>query len=333
MNVNKFYQKFSTCSFFLFLLLSMGLTATAQEPKDSSLAFTAPPASIPEPPPPPPALARAPDTTHVYRISYPRSLGFTAIATAANLWATPNLIKKKKPLTDAELASLNPNIFNDMEKWALRQNVTDRDKINVRSDHVLTITSLSAAALLADRKIRKDWTRIVTLYLETTSFTFSVYSFSPFGPLFHNKVRPVSYYADQPMEIRKEGNSRNSLYSGHVANAAASTFFMVKVYSDYHPELGAKKYLLYGAASLPPLLIGYLRVKALYHFPSDCLIGLIIGGVSGIVVPETHRIRNHSNLKVGLAATAAGPGLALSWKFDKKPQKILLNYADLASRK
>ncbi|RYZ49674.1 MAG: phosphatase PAP2 family protein [Chitinophagaceae bacterium] len=260
-------------------------------------------------------LPRASDSGQVYRMNYWRSLGFSALATAANLYAIPNLIKDKKPLTDAELQALNPNIFSDFDKWALNQDIDHdrRGKIDVTSDRILTLTSVGAAALFLDKKIRKDWLRILALYVETSGATFSVYNFSPFGALFNNKIRPLAYYDNFPLELRKDGNSRNSFYSGHVANAAASTFFMAKVYSDYHPELGGKKYLLYGLATLPPLLISYLRVKALFHFPTDCLVGLIIGGSMGVLVPETHRIKN-KGFSLGMASMSGVPAVALKWK-------------------
>ena len=100
------------------------------------------------------------------------------------------------------------------------------------------------------------------------------------------------YYDYFTYQQRKGGNQRNSFYSGHVANATAATFFAVKVYSDYHPEIRNKKYLLYAIASVPALFNGWLRIKALAHFPSDVLAGYMIGGLFGIVVPELHRIKS-----------------------------------------
>jgi membrane-associated phospholipid phosphatase len=257
------------------------------------------------------------DTSQVYRMNYKRSIAFNVIATAANIYAIPNLIKSKKELTDAELQSLNPDALNGIERWALRQDPTRRQQIDVLSDRILTLTAVGAASLLLDKNIRQHWVRIITMYYETSAVTFSMYNFSPFGPLFQNKIRPFAYYTNFPADQRREGNSRNSFYSGHVANAAASTFFMVKVYSDYHPEIGGKKYLLYGLATLPPLLISYLRVKALFHFPSDCLVGLIIGAANGIIIPETHRIKNR-NIQLGLTAAPGSAGVSMVWKFGNK---------------
>ena len=238
---------------------------------------------------------------------------FSVVATAANIYAIPNIIKAKKDLTDAELAALRPNIHKGFDRWALQQDPSKRE-INYRnSDIVLPAIVVSAAALGFDKAIRKDWLKILMMYYETHAVTFSLYNFSFFGPAFQNKVRPYSYYdtyftADQ----RRGGNQRNSLYSGHTASASAATFFIVKVFSDYHPEIGRKKYLLYGLASVPPLVEGYLRMKALTHFPSDIMVGFVVGAACGVAVPSLHRFRDRG-IKVSMIGTPAGPGVSVAW--------------------
>ena len=249
----------------------------------------------------------------IYRMNYWVSGTFSVVATAANIYAIPNIIKAKKDLTDAELAALRPNIHNGFDRWALQQDPSKRE-INYRnSDIVLPAIVVSAAALGFDKAIRKDWLKILMMYYETHAVTFSLYNFSFFGPAFQNKVRPYSYYdtyftADQ----RRGGNQRNSLYSGHTASASAATFFIVKVFSDYHPEIGRKKYLLYGLASVPPLVEGYLRMKALTHFPSDIMVGFVVGAACGVAVPSLHRFRDRG-IKVSMIGTPAGPGVSGAW--------------------
>jgi membrane-associated phospholipid phosphatase len=156
------------------------------------------------------------------------------------------------------------------------------------------------------------------MYYQMHAITFSFYNFSFFGPAFQNKYRPIVYYDQFPIQDRSGGNQRNSMYSGHVASSAASTFFLVKVYSDYHPELGHKKLLLYGLASIPPLIEGYFRVKALAHFPTDVMTGFIIGGACGIIVPELHRIKK-KNVQLDVTFSSMGtPELGLKWNPQSK---------------
>jgi membrane-associated phospholipid phosphatase len=90
---------------------------------------------------------------------------------------------------------------------------------------------------------------------------------------------------------------------------------MAKVYSDYHPEMGADKYWLFGAAVVPPLLMAYARLKALDHFPSDIAVGFAVGTLCGILIPEIHRIGDQ-DMSMGAYSSPEGTGLTLRWTTD-----------------
>ena len=108
----------------------------------------------------------------------------------------------------------------------------------------------------------------------------------------NDKARPLVYNPDIPFTDRSESGTLNSFFSGHVSTAAASTFFAAKVYSDYHPEFGNKKYLLFGAALIPPMVVGIYRYKAMKHFPTDVFTGLVVGAGMGVLVPHLHKRKN-----------------------------------------
>jgi membrane-associated phospholipid phosphatase len=114
------------------------------------------------------------------------------------------------------------------------------------------------------------------------------------------------YYDNLTRDERSSGWNRNSLYSGHTATAAASSFFAAKVYSDFHPD--ASKLLLYSLAAVPPLFIGYLRIISLEHFPSDVALGLGIGALCGVLIPELHKIQG-KNLQLGMYASPDAAGI------------------------
>ncbi len=260
---------------------------------------------------------------HLYRMNYWFSVGISLASSAANVYAIPNIIKAKPELTDAELAALSGEKFRGFDRWALRQDPARREEFYQYSDYMLPVIIASTGALALDKKIRRDWLRLLVMYWETHAVTFNMYNFSFFGPAFQNKVRPVSYYHEFDDNFRRRGNHRNSLYSGHTASAAAASFFAAKVYTDYHPELGARKYIFFGLATIPPLVEGYLRMKALAHFPSDIVVGLVIGATCGVVVPELHRYKRQG-VKLGLVPTPAGPGFNITWT----PQPKTSRYHD-----
>ncbi len=263
----------------------------------------------------------------IYKINTVSTLVISAAATAANGVAINNVLHNKRDLTPVEIQALRPDVVNGFDRWALHLDPSKRDHFYSLSDKTLTaILAGSAATFVLVKKTKKDWLRLGLMYYETQFLTFAFYDFSFFGPLFQNRLRPVVYYNYFPDDLRRGGNQRNSMYSGHVANATAATFFAVKVYLDYHPEMRKKKFLLYGLASLPPLFAGYTRIKALAHFPSDVMMGYLIGGAFGILVPEMHKIKN-PKINVSTFYNGQSKGLTLAWSFGYKKQQRVLNVA------
>ena len=251
---------------------------------------------------------------HPYKVNYWISGGIALAGGVTNYLGIPAIINKQE-ISVTELNALDKNAVNGFDRWVLNQDASKADGYN-KGAAIVLVTSVTLPAILAfDKYISKDWSKMLVMYLETISVVSNIYTYSPFGPSGQNRFRPVTYYSELPVSERNDGNNRNSFYSGHVASTAAASFFMAKVYSDYHPELGGKKYLVYAAAAIPPLLIGYFRVKGLRHFPSDDLVGLGVGACVGILIPEIHRIKlKNKELTVGLAATGQSTGLSLQWK-------------------
>jgi membrane-associated phospholipid phosphatase len=251
---------------------------------------------------------------HPYKVNYWISGGIALAGGITNYLGIPRIINKPE-ISTAELSALNRNNVSGFDSWALNQDAS-KAEANNKGANIVLVTSVTLPALLVfDKYIGKDWSKMLVMYLETMAVVSNIYGYSFIGPSVQNRFRPVTYYTDLPVSERNDGNNRNSFYSGHVASTAAASFFMAKVYSDYHPELHGKKYLLFAAAAIPPLLIGYFRIKGLRHFPSDDMVGLGVGALVGILIPEIHRIKfKNKNLTVGLSATGESAGIGLKWK-------------------
>ncbi len=251
---------------------------------------------------------------HPYKVNYWVSGGIALAGGITNYLGIPPIINKQE-ISVAEFNALNRNAISGFDKSALNQDASKAERYNKDAAIVLATSVSLPVILVFDKYISKDWSKMLVMYLETISVVSNIYTYSFIGPSNQNRFRPVTYYTDLPVSERNDGNNRNSFYSGHVASTAAASFFMAKVYADYHPELGGKKYLLYAAAAIPPLLIGYLRVKGLRHFPSDALVGLGVGACVGILIPEIHRIKlKNKNLTVGLTTTGESAGIGLKWQ-------------------
>jgi membrane-associated phospholipid phosphatase len=256
-----------------------------------------------------------------YKVNYWVTGSIIAVGMVSDYFAIGRL-KSKPKITSDELAFINSdqqkNLINSIDRWALDQNISNRDLFIKISDYGEIAIILLPGLLIIDKKIRKDWFDILLMYAEGHTITFSFYNYSPLGPTFINRYRPFVYYPELGDDYRmSNNNSRNSFFSGHTGSVTYSTFFMTKVFCDYHPNLGAKKYLLYLAASVPPAIIAYARVKALAHFPSDVAVGFGLGAIIGIVVPELHKNRKFKDFSLGMFTSPAGMGLTVGWNLER----------------
>ena len=189
----------------------------------------------------------------------------------------------------ADLAKLNPNDVNSFDRPIIFKDPSGYANAQKHSDFWLNFSIISPIVLGLDKKIRKDWLDLISLYLVSHAVDNTVYFAAAF-PV--RRARPFTYNTNVPVEDRVGLAKSNSFFSGHVSFAATSTFFLVKVFTDYHDIKGWKRLLLYAAATVPPSLVGYYRMEAARHFKTDVLLGLLIGGTSGIVVPSLHKNRS-----------------------------------------
>jgi hypothetical protein len=232
-------------------------------------------------------------------------------------------IRNKPSLTLADITYLSSPgqvaKINSIDRWGLRQKASDREKFEKLSNNGLAGMVFLPCLLLFDKKIQKDWGDLLLIYVEGHTLTLTNYCYNYVGPTFIERYRPRTYYSEFTDAARESGENRNSFYSGHVASTAYSTFFMAKVYSDYHPDLSTGgKVLIYSAATLPPLLMAYWRTKALAHFPTDNAVGLVFGAAIGILVPQLHKNHVKSNVSLGMFSSPEGMGLTVNWNLSNK---------------
>jgi hypothetical protein len=251
---------------------------------------------------------------HPYHVNYWVSGSICSVGLLLNVLGTPNTLHKDKISPD-EINSLNKNLINSFDRWALKQDPSQRAVEESYSSYTVAGSILLPGFLLLDKQIRQDWSKVLMMYMETMTITNNIYEWTYLGPSFQNKYRPIVYYSNVSDDKRLNGNNRNSFYSGHNAVVAASSYFMAKVYCDFNPQIGNNKYFIYGAATIPPLILGYIRVKELNHFPSDVLVGLGVGALVGIIIPELHRFQD-DNISLGVYSNHESTGLAVKWQPD-----------------
>jgi len=214
-------------------------------------------------------------------------------------------------LTEAEVKNLNPETINSFDRPVAFYNPAEFLSAQQTSDLFMNIFVASPALLLINKRIRHDWKDFASMFLMTHATGNVIYFASAFSV---RRARPLTFNPAVPLADKIGDNKTNSFFSGHTAWTAMSTFFITKVYTDYHQIKGIKRILIYTGAAIPPGLVGYYRMEAGKHFKSDVITGLLIGAACGIGVPELHRIKEKNrNFSMRPFFMQGANGISLSY--------------------
>ena len=253
-----------------------------------------------------------PEQEKVYKLNYKVEIPLTGGLFALNFLGFAQL-SKKPTLDSLRIITLNKDDIWAFDRIVFNQSQPAPSSIYTISDIGLYTSYLLPALLFFDDEIRESWLDITLLYFETQAINLNIYVWG--GPAFTKRIRPIMYN-EGSWDYKLGNGTTDSFFSGHVSMAAGASFFMAKVYSDYHPELGPKKWLLYTGALIPPAFVGYFRYRGFMHFPTDILIGATVGATVGILGPHFHKIarKRNQNLSI-LPFTGKYNGLAISMNF------------------
>ena len=248
-------------------------------------------------------IARQPQ----YKLNLPVDAAIVIPATIWSIYAFPQIYSKPN-IDSAVVANLNKEDIPAFDRWAVRSS----DKASSHSDILFYGSMPYPFVLLLDKAIRKDAATVGALYWEAMAITGLLYTG---GDYLVDRYRPETYDVSKEFGSRQSGNEKNSFFAGHVALVSTSTFFTASVYDQYHPT-SKFKWVLYGVAAASTATTIYLRYRAGKHFPSDLLVGTIVGVSSGMLVPRLHRNKaNKKNAWMIMPSVGDGYGLAATYRF------------------
>ena len=244
----------------------------------------------------------------VYKLKPAVDFPLTAVNTAWTLYAFTKIYSKPGSNPE-EVVSLNKNDINWFDRWAVRPYSSKLDKISYLPFQAAMPLPL---AFLLCKNTRKDFFKLTFLYLEAMSITGLLYTGSTY---FFDRYRPYVYSSETPLSQRTNGGGRNSFFAGHPALVATSLFFGAKVFADYNPD-SKFKWLGYTIAGGVTAYTVYLRHRGGMHFPSDLLLGIVQGTLTGILVPHfhKHKIIKDPNLSLLPYTNGMNHGLALVYR-------------------
>jgi len=218
-------------------------------------------------------------------------------------------ISTKDGSSQATVENLSKSNIPWYDRWAVRPYNRSVDKLSYVPFDASMPFPLIFCAL--DKKMRKDYWKLTFLYAEAMAITGALYTSSVH---YLGRYRPLVYSSESPMDVRTSSNSKNAFFAGHVALVATSTFFVASAYADYHPD-SKYKWVLYGIAGAATLTTGYLRHRAGEHFPSDILVGTVVGTMSGLLTPRLHQTKLIKNKNLSILPFAGrSQGLAMIYK-------------------
>ncbi|MBI5325000.1 MAG: phosphatase PAP2 family protein [Ignavibacteriae bacterium] len=190
-----------------------------------------------------------------------------------------------KPLTIDEFNNLNKNDINGFDRFATEKY---SDNISKLSDYALGTAIASPLILVLSDKIIEDWFSIGIMYGENLMFS-GFLSYLAKGTT--QRVRPYAYNSEIPTVWKLNSDVKKSFFSGHTSIAFSSAVFLSVVYSDYFPDSDYKLYV-WGGSLLLASGIGIMRIESGNHFPTDVIVGAIVGSASGYLIPYLHRTGN-----------------------------------------
>ncbi len=230
------------------------------------------------------AVKAVTQTHSPYKLKPAVDIPIVAAGTAWSLYAFTK-IYVKPPSSVEKILSLKKENINSFDRWAVYPYDKTLDKISYYPFYAAIPYPLIFFAF--DKEMKKDYWKLSFLYWEAMAITGILGEGATYSV---DKYRPYAYSSASPMDKRTSGLSKNSFYAGHVQVVAVPSFLVAKMYADYHPE-SPTKWVYYGVAAVATSATAYMRLRGGQHFPSDILLGTVIGGATGILVPHFHKHR------------------------------------------
>jgi membrane-associated phospholipid phosphatase len=163
-----------------------------------------------------------------------------------------------------------------------------RKGAQIASDVLLYTSFASPLTLLAFDETRADAGILGLILLETIAINETITGITK---ALVKRPRPYTYNREAPEEVRSMRGNTFSFFSGHTSYSAALSFFTAKTISDYVDKSNVRT-LAWTGAFLLPAATGYFRYRAGKHFPSDVIVGYVVGASLGYLIPHIHKAEN-----------------------------------------
>jgi len=238
------------------------------------------------------------DTTHkTPAFIFPYNMSFKKdgllIASAVGVGAVAYLlISNKHGLTQEQVNNKKPGNLPFFDRWS----AGDYSKSADKTSYIIFYASYlyPVLSMCLTKNVHHKIKEVAVLFIETMTITSAMFTLSD-GLIYRS--RPYVYGNKASLDLRMLKRSQRSFYSGHVATAAAASFFMAQVHKDLRGDPKLQPWLWRIAIALPAVM-SYERIKAGYHFLSDCVVSYAMGAATGLLIPAMHRSKKLQNVSL-----------------------------------
>jgi hypothetical protein len=182
--------------------------------------------------------------------------------------------------------------FNRLEINKFDRNATKNwdPKSALHSDILALSAQVLPTLIFLNQKGRNEYLTIGHIYAQSTLLTLSA---TDFTKTLIRRNRPYMYGDKAPMRDLMASSARFSFFSGHTSLTASQCFLTAKMFSEMYPD-SPNKSLVWSGAIIYPAVVGYLRIRAGKHFPTDVIVGYLVGGLIGYLTPHFHLKRKNN---------------------------------------
>jgi hypothetical protein len=195
------------------------------------------------------------------------------------------IMSETDPLTEEEIKSQKAENVNRFDKIAIGPFTEDP-----LADALLYGSFILPVTFLSYEDTKEDFGTLSLMYGEVVLVNAAI---NGLVKGLTERSRPFVFDENSPLEKKYDVGSRYSFYSGHTSITASNSFFTARVFSEYLTNSTAKTLIWYGAA-LIPAVVGFSRINTHNHFPSDVIVGYIVGAAIGYLIPELHKYESEN---------------------------------------
>ncbi len=248
-----------------------------------------------------------------YRLSPVRD---AILITAGSLLMQGSAIghNRKVKMEEPEIALLDASSVNPFDRIATRYWSPDMN--NLREKFEPGSVLLAGAGIgtygIWSRASNHSWEAIKTLGLMYIEGLYLCSGTMLLTKSLVTRPRPYTYNTDLSLSERSRGANNESFFSGNANILFFNSVFISQVFSDLFPDSRLRPWIWAATLSVATFS-GVLSVGSGWHFPTDVLVGAVVGGLAGYLVPALHKSETQKHLLVMPWASSSSCGLSLSF--------------------